>query len=126
MENKKKLILIVDDDPQIADLLKEFFEIKGFDAAVAKDGIKALDYFKKALPDIVITDLLLPGEHGIDVIKTIKEKYFVPVIIISGIYKEEELENVIEDYFVEAFLEKPVNTDELLETVNSIINARSV
>jgi DNA-binding response OmpR family regulator len=126
MEDKKKLILIVDDDPQIADLLKEFFELKGFEAAVAKDGIKALDFFKKALPDIVITDLLLPGEHGIDVIRTIKEKYFVPVIIISGIYKKEELENVIEDYFVEGFLQKPVDTDTLLETVNSILNDRAV
>ena len=87
LDNTKKHILIVDDEEEITALLKTFFELKGFSVAVMEDGITALNYISEILPDLVVTDLLLPGEHGIDVIKTIKKKYFIPVIIITGIYQ---------------------------------------
>lgn len=122
----KKHILIIDDEPEVTELLKNFFEENNFTTKIITDGNKALDYFKNVLPDIVITDLLLPGEHGINVIKIIKEKYFVPVIVITGIYKKKELKNVVDDYSVEAFFEKPVNLEALLEKVNSILNARAL
>lgn len=122
----KKHILIIDDEPDVTDLLKDFFEQKNFKTEIVTDGNEALGSFKDALPDIVITDLLLPGEHGINVIKTIKEKYSLPVIIITGIYEKDELKNVIDDYSVEAFFEKPVNLKALLEKVNSILNARAL
>ena len=122
----KKHILIIDDEPEVTELLKDFFEENNFTTETIADGNKALDYFEHALPDIVITDLLLPGEHGVNVIKIIKENYFVPVIAITGIYKKDDLKNVIDDYSVEAFFEKPVNLEALLEKVNSILNARAL
>jgi DNA-binding response OmpR family regulator len=125
MQNKKH-ILIIDDEPEVTDLLKDFFEKNNFTTEIAADGNEALKSLKDALPDIVITDLLLPGEHGISVIKTIKEKYSVPVIIITGIYERDELQNVIDGYSVEAFFEKPLNLEALLEKVNSVLNARAL
>ena len=122
----KKHILIIDDEPEVTDLLKDFFEKNNFTAEIVADGNEALKSFKDALPDIVITDLLLPGEHGINVIKTIKEKFSLPVIIITGVYEKDELKNVIDDYMVEAFFEKPVNLEALLEKVNSVLNARAL
>ena len=127
MQNKsKKHILIIDDEPDVTDLLKDFFEQKNFKTGIAADGNKALGSFKDALPDIVITDLLLPGEHGINIIKTIKDEYSLPVIIITGIYKKEEIKNIIDDYSVEGFFEKPVNLEALLKKVNSILNVRAL
>ncbi|MCP4148268.1 MAG: response regulator [bacterium] len=120
----RKKILIVDDEPEITELLTEVLEKAGFTTEVAEDGIKAQTYFKRNLPDLAIVDMLLPGEHGINVVKKIKKDYFIPVIIISGIYKEAELIQLIDDYFVEAFLEKPLDINKLVETVNSILNAK--
>lgn len=121
MQNKK-IILVIDDEPDIRDLLKDFLEDNNFAVELVDDGVEALEYMEKNIPDFVITDLLLPGEHGIDLIKIIKEKYFVPVIVISGIYRPEEVPHVIKEDFVEAFFEKPLDLDKLLEKINSILN----
>ena len=119
-------ILIIDDDPEVIDLLKDFFEGNKFKVGTASTGVEGLDYFKETLPDLVVTDLLLPGEHGINVVKTIKENYFVPVIIMSSIYKEAEIKSLMDEYFVEAFFEKPFDLKELLKKVDDILDANSV
>lgn len=121
MQNKK-IILVIDDEPDIRDLLKDFLEDNDFFVQAVDDGAEALEFMEKETPDIVITDLLLPGEHGIDLIKIIKEKYFIPVIVISGIYRAEEVTHVIKEEFVEAFFEKPLELNALLEIINSILN----
>jgi two-component system OmpR family response regulator len=127
MQNKtNRHILIIDDDPEVIDLLKDFFEGNQFKVGTASTGVEGIDYFKETLPDLVVTDLLLPGEHGINVIKAIKENYFVPVIIMSSIYKEAEIKPLMEDYFVEAFFEKPFDLKELLKKVNDILDAKPV
>ena len=120
----KKNILIIEDEKEIADLLVEFFEKNNFSAVSMPDGIKGLKYVKEHLPDMVITDLLLPGEHGIDVLKAVKDQFFLPVIIISGIYKEEELAQLIDDYFVDGFFEKPLDLNALLEKVNTVLSSK--
>lgn len=129
MENKlKKQIFIIDDDQEITELLKDLLEGNGFSVRTASNGLEGLEYLNKdkEIPDLIISDLLLPGEHGINVIKTIKEKYFIPVIMISSIYKEKQLKSMMEEYFVEAFFQKPLKLDILLEKVKSILNARTV
>jgi len=118
----KKIILVIDDEPDIRDLLKDHLEDNNFTVNVVDDGAEALESIGRTIPDLVITDLLLPGEHGIDLVKIIKEKFFLPVIVISGIYREEEVSHVIKEDLVEAFFEKPLNLDEVLGKINSILN----
>lgn len=122
----KKNILIVDDDQEVIDLLKDYLEVNEFSTSSFTDGLEALDYLKDTLPDLVITDLLLPGEHGINVVKTIKQKYFIPVIMMSSIYNEKELKHVIDEYFVEGFFQKPFELNALLRKINSIFDAKPV
>ncbi len=126
MHDNIRNILVVDDEENIREFLKEFLEEHNFKVTLADDGQKALELIEENLPGLMIVDLLLPGEHGIPLIKTIKQKYFIPTIIISSIYDRDEVEDFMEEYFVEAFLEKPLNLDLLLEKINSIINARTV
>ena len=123
-DKQKKVILIIDDEQGIRDLLMDFFESNNFKAVTAPDGVRALDAFKENHPDIVLTDLLMPGEHGITVIKAIKEKYGTPVIIMTSVYKEKELKDLIADYFVEAFFDKPLDLNALLEKVTDILDAK--
>jgi len=119
-------ILVVDDEEEIRELLKDFLEIKGFNVRVESDGLKALELMEKEIPNIIIMDLLLPGEHGINLIRTVKEKYFIPIIIISGIYNKEEVEHLMEEYFVEDFMKKPLDLEELAKKINKILDEKAV
>ncbi|UCH95605.1 MAG: response regulator [Candidatus Aminicenantes bacterium] len=126
MPDNIRNILVVDDEKEIRDLLKDFLEGNHFHVTLAADGLKALELIEENIPGIAIIDLLLPGEHGINLIKTIKEKYFIPIIIISSIYRREEIKPVMDEYFVEDFFEKPIDLKELLKKINTIINAKTV
>jgi len=119
--NKKNLILIVDDEEGIRSLLKEFFQNKDFEVLVAEDGQQALELAEKHHPDLVITDLLLPKEHGIDVMHKIKDLFFIPIIAISGIYKKNEIKEKIDDIYLDGFYEKPLNLEELFKGVQAIL-----
>jgi DNA-binding response OmpR family regulator len=117
----KNLILIVDDERKICLMLKEFLEKNNFEVLVAEDGQKALELAEKQIPDLVITDLLLPKEHGIDVIHTIKDRFFIPIIAISGIYKKDEIKEKIDDIYLDGFYEKPLKLEELLKGIKAIL-----
>lgn len=120
--SKKNLILIVDDEEEIRLLLKEFLENKGFEVLVAEDGQKALELAEKHIPDLVITDLLLPKEHGINVMHEIKDRFFIPIIAISGIYKKDEIKEKIDDIYLDGFYEKPLNLEKLFKGIQAILN----
>lgn len=119
---KKNLILIVDDEEEIRLLLKEFLEKNGFEVQAAADGQQALKLAAENVPDLVITDLLLPKEHGIDVMQNIKDNFFLPIIAISGIYKKNEIMDRLGDIYIEGFFEKPLDLDEVLTCIRSILN----
>jgi len=120
--SKKNLILIVDDEEEIRLLLKEFLENKGFEVLVAEDGQKALELAEKHIPDLIITDLLLPKEHGINVMHEIKDRFFIPIIAISGIYKKDEIKEKIDDIYLDGFYEKPLNLGKLFKGIQAILN----
>jgi len=120
--SKKNLILIVDDEEEIRLLLKEFLENKDFEVLVAEDGQKALELAEKHIPDLIITDLLLPKEHGINVMHEIKDRFFIPIIAISGIYKKDEIKEKIDDIYLDGFYEKPLNLEKLFKGIQAILN----
>jgi len=126
MKPNARHILVIDDEPEVRDMLHGFLEEKGFSVTLAMDGIQAIECIKQDIPGIIIIDLLLPGEHGINLIKTIKKDYFIPIIIISGVYRQEEISPFMEENFVEGFIEKPIDLNRLLQSIQSIIDARHV
>ena len=119
---KKNLILIVDDEEEIRLLLKEFLEKNDFEVLVAEDGQQALKLAEDHIPDLVITDMLLPKEHGVEVMQAIKDKLFLPIIAISGIYKKNEIKDKIPDVYIDGFFEKPLDLDGILACIHSILN----
>jgi len=119
---EKKLILIVDDEADIRVLLKDFFEQKKLQVLLAEDGKTGIEIAKRQVPDLVIADMLLPGEHGIDVLHFVKERLFIPVIGISGIYKENEIKKGIIGYEIDGFFEKPLNLEMLWKKISQILN----
>ncbi len=125
-KKNKKTILIIDDEPEIRDMMVDLLEKNNYETTAVENGIEALEYIKGNIPNMVIIDLLLPGEHGIDLLKIIKEEYFIPVIVISGIYKFNEVQHELECHLVEGFFEKPLPLDKFLDRVEEILSRDAV
>src|ERR1044072_4292139 len=74
----KARVLVVDDDPALAEMLAIVLRGEGFDTAVVADGTRALPALRELRPDLVLLDLMLPGMNGIDVCKAIRGGPGVP------------------------------------------------
>ncbi len=121
MENKKSHILIVDDDDRIRDLLKDFLAENNYIVSTAENAIQAkkkLEYLKF---DIIILDVMMPGQNGYELTKEIKKQIRVPIILLTA---KGEVENRIKGLELGAddYLGKPFEPKELLLRIKNIIN----
>ena len=119
MENKKKHILIVDDDNRIRDLLKEYLNENNYIVSTAENAGKAkikLDHFKF---DIIVLDVMMPGQNGYEFTKEIKKNNKVPIILLTA---KGEVENRIKGLELGAddYLGKPFEPKELLLRIRNI------
>ena len=77
-------ILVVDDDPAIAEMLTMVMEREGFDTVVVDDGLEAVKAAERENPDLILLDLMLPGMSGVDVCRTVRETSAVPIIMLTA------------------------------------------
>ena len=103
MAETKQDILVIDDEPEVRNMLKEFLESHGYNVRLAEDGIEAQAAMEEKVPALMLVDLLLPGEHGLNLIEKFKRKYFLPVLIISSIYQKEEIDSFMEEHLWKVF-----------------------
>src|SRR5262245_29339233 len=80
----KARVLVVDDDPALAEMLTIVLRGEGFDTAVVADGPRALPALRELKPDLVLLDLMLPGMNGIDVCKAIRSESGVPIVMLTA------------------------------------------
>ena len=118
-----KTILVVDDEEDIRKLLQDFLESRNYHVLTAADGSQALELAKKHVPDLIVTDMLLPKVHGVELAQLIKDNFFIPVVGISGVYKKEEINQKIDDFYLDGFFEKPIDLEALFQRIQSILNA---
>jgi two-component system response regulator MtrA len=111
-------ILVVDDDPAIAEMIGIVLRAEGFDPYFASDGSAALDLFHSERPDLVLLDLMLPGMPGIEVCSTIRAESGVPIIMLTAKGEATDvvvgLESGADDYVV-----KPFNPKELVARIRT-------
>ena len=113
-------ILIVDDDPNISDLLKMYFENEGYDVKLAADGSKGLNYFKMYEPDLVLLDIMLPKKDGWQVCREIREISSKPVIMVTA--KGEVFDKVLGlELGADDFVTKPFDMKELSARVKAVL-----
>ena len=120
MENKKIHILVVDDDDRIRNLLKEYLTDKKYIVSTAENAEQAtikLDYLKF---DILILDVMMPGQNGYELTKDIKKKIEIPVILLTA---KSEVENRIKGLEIGAddYIGKPFEPKELLLRIKNIV-----
>ena len=80
----KSRVLVVDDDPALAEMLTIVLRGEGFDTAVVGDGTRALPAVRDLRPDVVLLDLMLPGMNGIDVCRAIRTESGVPIVMLTA------------------------------------------
>jgi two-component system, OmpR family, KDP operon response regulator KdpE len=117
--NRPFRVLVVDDEPQIRRVLRLALDSQGFDLRVAADGESALDTMRDWPPDLVITDLSMPGVDGLELCRRIREKSAVPIIVLS-VKGEERSKVAALDAGADDYVTKPFGMDELLARVRAV------
>ena len=113
-------ILIVDDDSNICDLLKLYFENEGYEVKTASDGFEGVGFFKIYQPDIVLLDIMLPRKDGWQVCREIREISSKPIIMITA--KGEVFDKVLGlEMGADDFVVKPFDMKELSARVKAVL-----
>jgi two-component system phosphate regulon response regulator OmpR len=121
MENNKNHILIVDDDNRIRDLLKDYLSENNYIISTAENANQAKERLKYFKFDIIILDVMMPGQNGYELTKEIKEQMKIPIILLTA---KGEIENRIKGLELGAddYLGKPFEPKELLLRIKNTIN----
>lgn len=115
-----KKVLIVDDDADIIELQKLYFEKEGYEVATCMQGDKAVATFNVTKPDIIILDLMLPGMDGNDVCREIRKISDVPIIMLTA--RTDTLDRVVGlELGADDYVPKPFEPKELLARVKAVL-----
>lgn len=114
-------ILIVDDEPSIAQILADFFSVEGYEVRSAAHGLEALEHVAAAAPDLILLDVMMPHLDGPGTLARLKADAgwkTIPVVMMSAARPPDDLEGFT------AFVEKPFDMDRLLELVDRLVSER--
>lgn len=113
-------ILIVDDDPGMRSLLEAYLGESGFEVASAADGAAMWQMLAPAMPDVIILDLMLPGEDGLSLARSLRSQSNVPILMLSA--RGEEIDRVVGlEMGADDYLAKPFSPRELLARLRALL-----
>jgi len=116
-------VLIVDDNPQNAELLEAYLDGLGYEIRTAKDGVEALASVEQAPPDLILLDIMMPRISGFQVCERLKDSPAtrdIPIIMVTALNEDGDIERAVESG-ANDFLTKPVNKVELVTRVKSLM-----
>ncbi len=126
-------ILVVDDDPDILEMLTLILESHNYKVVTARDGVEALDKLRAENPDLMILDLLMPKMDGFAVCKELQDSRWskyrnMPIVILTSVREEAsrrryELETGLQ-LNVDDYVEKPISPDIFMERVGRLIKGK--
>src|SRR3972149_1316848 len=115
-----KRILIVEDEPSIAEVVSLYMKRAGYQVQIAADGKQAMTIFERQTPDLVIMDLMLPEVDGLSLTRWLRDRSDVPIIMVTA--RREEIDRIAglemgaDDYVV-----KPFSPQELVSRVRAVL-----
>ncbi|HKJ26391.1 MAG TPA: response regulator transcription factor [Anaerolineales bacterium] len=121
---KGKSILIVEDEPNIADVVSLYLKRAGFKVTVASDGEKAMQILENKIPDLIVMDLMLPEVDGFAITRWLRDRSNVPIIMLTA--RRDEIDRIAglelgaDDYVV-----KPFSPQELVSRVRAVLRRAS-
>jgi two-component system, OmpR family, KDP operon response regulator KdpE len=118
-------VLIIEDDPNIVDLIRSNLVVRGFDAVVSFDGLRALQLLETEEPDIVLLDLTLPDVDGFELCRLIRERSTVGVIVVSARGGERDKVSAL-NVGADDYMTKPFSIEELLARITATLRRTRV
>ena len=116
----KQTVLVVDDDPNIAQLVKLYLEKEGYEVAVESRGDEAVAAFQKNPPSLMLLDIMLPGMDGWQVCRAIRQTSNIPIIMLSA--KDETFDKVLGlELGADDYITKPFEGKELVARVKAVL-----
>ncbi len=116
--HNRPAVLIVEDEPALADSIQYSLEREGFDVAIAVDGERALERFRVASPSLILLDLMLPRLSGLDVCRIVRSESTVPIIMLTA--KDSEADKVAGlELGADDYVTKPFSMRELVSRVRA-------
>jgi two-component system alkaline phosphatase synthesis response regulator PhoP len=113
-------ILVVDDEPRIAEIASDYLRRAGFDVVVAGDGVRALEAVRARRPDLVVLDLGLPRLDGLEVARTIRRDSDLPIIMLTARVEEDDRLAGL-DVGADDYVTKPFSPRELVARVRAVL-----
>jgi len=116
----KNTILLADDDTELSELLKEYFESESFNVRLAPDGIAALEEARQPGLDLAVLDVMMPGMNGMDVLRELRKESKLPVIMLTA--RGDDMDRILGlELGADDYVPKPCNPRELLARIRAVM-----
>ena len=122
--NEKKLVLIAEDEPALAQIIKESLETRDFVVDMAQDGEQVMKAFRNRTPDILVLDVMMPKKDGFTVAREIRKvDRSIPIVFLTA---RSQTNNVLEGFTVGGndYLKKPFSMEELIARINNLLQRK--
>lgn len=116
----KTKVLVVDDDASLRGLLQDYLKREGFEVSAVGDGVEMFNWLEQAEPDIIILDLMLPGDDGLTLARRLRQQTSVPIIMLSA--RGDEVDRIVGlEVGADDYMPKPFNPRELLARIRAVL-----
>ena len=123
MENNQEHILVVDDDAGLRSLLEQYLTSQGYTVTCAADGAKMDEELTRISPDLVILDLMMPGEDGLSIARRLRASTAFPIIMLSA--RGEDIDRIVGlEVGADDYMPKPFNPRELLARIRAVLRRK--